>query len=220
MQKNRFLWLLPVFLFVSLACSLAGAPAPTAAPTLPLPTQTAAAPAVTPTTAPDPTQPPPAETAATVPPAATTIPTSAPPAGGETRRVLIYMVALEDGGASGQAIGCGDSLVPVNQDVPAVAEPIRAALEALLAQKGQYFGGSGLYNSLYNSALQVDSVQVDASGHASVALSGEFLLGGVCDNPRFQAQIEETVRQFPEVQSVEVTINGTPLEDLLSGRGT
>jgi hypothetical protein len=42
------------------------------------------------------------------------------------------------------------------------------------------------------------------------------MLGGVCDNPRVEAQLVETAMQFPGVMEAAITINGTPLEEALS----
>ena len=55
-------------------------------------------------------------------------------------------------------------------------------------------------------------------GTATIALAGDLMLGGVCDNPRVQAQIEATATQFDTVDRVEVTVNGELLEDVLSLR--
>jgi spore germination protein GerM len=57
------------------------------------------------------------------------------------------------------------------------------------------------------------------NGLATVHLTGQFVLGGVCDNPRFQSQLEYTVLQFPGVEAVEIYINNQPLSDLLTGEG-
>ncbi len=62
----------------------------------------------------------------------------------------IYLVALEDAGKSGTAIGCGDSLVAVDVD----SADARSALEFLLQEKNHLYGQSGLYNSLYQSDLR------------------------------------------------------------------
>jgi hypothetical protein len=56
-------------------------------------------------------------------------------------------------------------------------------------------------------------------GEAIVKLSGTLMLGGVCDNPRVEAQLEETALQFSTVSRVSVFVNGVPLEGLLSGEG-
>jgi hypothetical protein len=131
----------------------------------------------------------------------------------------IFMIALEDNGQSGPLVGCGDSVVGVTRELPAGDDPIRAALESLLAEKDQYFGESGLYNALYQSNLAVESVTVDEMGTATVRLTGEHALGGVCDSPRFAAQLEQTVLQFESVNAVEIFLNGEPMEQVLSGEG-
>ena len=145
----------------------------------------------------------------------TPVPSSATPA---QQTVQIFLIALEDNGQSGKKIGCGDSVVPVQVTVPHTQGVLRAALEALLSLKEPSYGQSGLYNALYQSNLQLESVKLER-GKADINLSGTLMLGGECDNPRVKAQIEETALQFPTVSEVSVFVNGTPLEDVLSLKG-
>ncbi len=63
---------------------------------------------------------------------------AAPP----TREVKVYLVALDDRGRRGRKIGCDDSLVPVTRTVEAGANPLKAAVEALLAMPRESEGGS------------------------------------------------------------------------------
>ncbi len=126
----------------------------------------------------------------------------------------IYLVLIDDNGQNGKKIGCNDSVVPVNVMIPEGSDPKYSAIEQLLSMKEQHIGD--YYNALYQSDLVVTSLNTDSQGNLSLALDGQILLGGVCDNPRFQAQIEETLRQFPDVQNVSVTIGGVPLQELLS----
>jgi hypothetical protein len=49
-----------------------------------------------------------------------------------------------------------------------------------------------------------------------VSISGDMAVGGVCDEPRFTAQIEQTVLGIPGIDSAAITVNGTPLDDLFS----
>lgn len=132
--------------------------------------------------------------------------------------VTIYLVALEDGGASGPVIGCGDSLVAIQRPVAPTDRPIEAALNELFSIKEQYFGESGLYTALYQSDLAVESVLVDAGGAANVALTGQFMVGGACDTPRFIGQIEQTVLAAPGVSTATILLNGQSLEESLSTR--
>ena len=94
-------------------------------------------------------------------------------------------------------------------------EQLRAALESLMGIKQQNYGQSGLYNALYQSDLTIQDLRLE-NGKASIRLTGRLLLGGVCDNPRLEAQLVETAMQFSTVQQVEVFINGNPLKDWLS----
>jgi hypothetical protein len=133
-------------------------------------------------------------------------------------RVRIYLIALEDNGQSGEKVGCDDSVVPVEVEVPYTRGVLRAALGKLLSLREQYYGQSGLYNALYQSSLQVENVVIEG-GVATINLTGTLMLGGVCDNPRVKAQIEETALQFSTVREVRVFVNGVPLDDLLSQQG-
>jgi len=211
---------------LAMACTVAapaGTPTPgvaTLPPTVVPPTATAAAvqTVVPPTATPVPptvTSIPPTETP--VLPTETAVPPTATPAP-ETITVQVFLIALEDDGQSGRQIGCGDRAVPVQVVVPRTQGVLRAALEALLSIRDQYYGESGLYNALYQSDLRVEGITLE-SGEAIVNLSGTLMLGGVCDNPRVEAQLEETALQFSTVSRVSMFVNGVPLEDLLSGEG-
>ena len=129
--------------------------------------------------------------------------------------VKVFLIALEDNGQSGTLVGCGDSAIPVTVTIPRTQGVLRAALKKLLSIKQQSYGESGLYNALYQSDLQLKSVTID-QGKAIIHLTGTLMLGGVCDNPRVKAQIEQTALQFSTVSDVAVFINDTPLEEVLS----
>jgi hypothetical protein len=132
--------------------------------------------------------------------------------------VQIFLIALEDQGGSGKLIGCGDSAVAVQVQIPPTQGVLRAALDALLLLRTQYYGQSGLYNALYQSDLHVESVVIQ-NGEAVVKLAGNLTQGGECDSPRIEAQLEETVLQFSTVSKASIFINGRPLADVLSLRG-
>jgi hypothetical protein len=133
----------------------------------------------------------------------------------EPQMVKVFLVAVGDNGASGKLIGCGDSLVPATQTILPTQGVLRAALEILLGIKTQYYGQSGLYSALYQSDLTIADLRID-DGKASIHLAGRLLLGGVCDNPRVEAQLVETAKHFTTVKEVEIFINGKPLKDVLS----
>jgi hypothetical protein len=129
--------------------------------------------------------------------------------------VKIFLIAIEDNGISGEKVGCGDSAVPVQVQIPHTLGVLKAALESLLSIKDQFYGQSGLYNALYQSDLRIKSVSIK-EGKATIQLTGSIKLGGECDNPRLLAQLKSTALQFSTVSDAAIFINGKPIEEVLS----
>jgi hypothetical protein len=152
-------------------------------------------------------------TATAISPAATASIPSTP----ADQTVKIVLIALEDNGQSGTLVGCGDSAIPITVTIPRTQGVLRAALEKLLSAKQQFYGESGYYNALYQSDLQVEAVAIE-QGKAIIHLGGSLTLGGTCDAPRVEAQIEQTALQFSTVNDVAVFINDIPLEEVLSSK--
>ena len=150
-------------------------------------------------------------------PAATQLPPVLPTSTSGEQLVKIILIALEDNGQAGTLVGCGDSAIPITVTVPPTQGILRAALEKLFSAKQQVYGESGYYNALYQSYLQGTGVTIE-QGKALIHLTGSVVLGGVCDAPRVEAQIEQTALQFSTVNEVAVFINDVPLEDVLSAR--
>jgi hypothetical protein len=154
------------------------------------------------------------------PPAATT---SAPPA---PRTVTAYYVLLDDGGSRGVRFGCNDSLVGVDRPAGETAEPLAAAVGALLAEAGGtglagaggdgYRGASGAteYNALAGSRLKFLSGTFDGTT-VTVYLAGALSLGGACDVPRVEAQLTQTAVAAVGAVRAEVYVNGVPLREAL-----
>lgn len=133
----------------------------------------------------------------------------------------LYFIALEDNGKSGKTIGCGDSVVPVDvqlDSAPTSAEErIKLTLTQLLNNKNKDYGQSGLYNALYQSDVAIQEVTV-TDGRAEVKLTGDFTLSGTCDTPRVESQLEEPVLAVEGVESVDITVNGKALSEVLSSK--
>ncbi|MHB1296057.1 MAG: GerMN domain-containing protein [Anaerolineae bacterium] len=136
----------------------------------------------------------------------------------ESGTVQVFLIAIYDQGESGKPIGCSDSLVPITRPMQDPSDPLRSALEELLSLGERFVGEAGLYNALYQSELRVESATL-VDGVATIDLAGTVRTGGACDTPRFESQLLETVLQFPEVEQVEMRINGVPLQDFLSEQG-
>lgn len=177
------------------------APAPTATET-PLPTVSS-----TPTNTPEPTETPlPTDTPTATPP---------PPTPELENAIAIYYIIKDTGGP----VSCGDSLYAVNTGIPRtgdVANDVATALKRLLAYRYEYNGA--LYQSLYQSNMSVSSVSFKPStGVISVRLAGTYVrTGDDCDNSRARAQIWQTIRQFPEVKTIDILLNNNLLGDVLA----
>ncbi len=204
---NKIFWLLALLSLLFFACM----PVSISFGITPTPIVTTATPQILPTTN---TPQPPSPTATTEP----TDNQPAPAAEGPDR-VNIYLVAIGDNGATGKAIGCGDSLVAVEVPITPTLGVLRAALNELFTLEGeQYYGQSGLYNALSLSHLTIADVAV-VNGEAIVELKGELITGGECDIPRIEEQLKATALQFSTVNRVSIFINDRPLKDVLDLRG-
>lgn len=200
-----------------------GPPAPAPTGTSPAPTSTTSPPASpTPTasrTAPTSTSPAPTPTASAPPssapatPPATAAPTSAFPE--QEAPLTIYYVAIDDQGVSGPAIGCGDSLVATTTGPVRFTDQVGPSISTLLANKSRDVGLSGLVNALYQSNLTYLGGEL-AGSTITIYLSGQFMLGGVCDVPRAKAQLEYTAMAASGATSAQVFVNGRPIDEVLS----
>ncbi len=152
------------------------------------------------------------------PTAAVPTPTATPSQAGLFTRTNIYLIAVGDEGQAGDEIGCGDSVVPVEVEIEPTLAPLTAALGRLLAIEDREVADTGLYNALYQSDLTLERVRI-VDGEAIIELSGALVLGGVCDEPRVEAQLAYTALQYRTVDRVSIFINGMPLEELLGGNG-
>jgi len=132
-----------------------------------------------------------------------------------TQPLKMYMVAVDDNGISGNLIGCGDSAVSVTTEDVTTNDFIKATMERLLSNKNQFYGESGLYNALYKSSLVYVSSSVSGDT-VTVKLSGTFSLGGECDNPRVQSQLELSAKAAAGVEKAAILVNDKPLSEVLS----
>lgn len=129
------------------------------------------------------------------------------------RKARIFLISTDDKGP----VGCGDSAVPVEADLPAPTPALWGSLETLLTA-GKRYESAGFYNALANSPLRVE--RIERSGPtARIYLTGYLEIGGACDSPRVLSQLTETATQFQDVDKAEIFLDGKPLEELLSGKG-
>ena len=129
-----------------------------------------------------------------------------------SQSIMIYMVAVGDNGKTGKKIGCGDSLIAVTRTIDKTATPLTAAIRELLQtpQHPSVDGSPNLENFWKGRNLKVRSVFI-VNHTATIRLSGELSVAGVCDEPRIESQIDATARQFPTVKRVKVFIGNQTL---------
>jgi hypothetical protein len=178
---------------------------PTSTATTATPTTTASGPT---TTAAAPPSSAPASPPATGEPAPTGLPEQVGP-------LTVYYVAVGDNGVSGPRIGCGDSLVATTTAPVRFTDQVGPSVGTLLANKSRDVGMSGLINVLYQSNLTYVAGELDGST-ITIWLTGQFMLGGVCDIPRAKAQLEYTAMAASGATSAQVFVNGRPIDQVLS----
>jgi hypothetical protein len=130
-----------------------------------------------------------------------------------TTRAELFLVDLEDNGANGALIGCGDSLVSVPYTV-SEASSREDALVALL-QMPKEDPETGFYNALAGSNLTLDEISTQ-DGSPILYLTGNVVLGGACDAPRVEEQLMATFLQG-EAEGL-IYVNDILLQDVLSSQ--
>ncbi len=127
-----------------------------------------------------------------------------------TETINVYLV---DMGAAEEPVddpeegsfGCMDVLVPVEVDIAgqdSLEGRVEASVNALFNQ-----ASDELYNVFLESDLSVADIQI-INGVATVNLSGELFIGGICDEPRVIEQFAATVSQFDGIDRVVLLVNG------------
>jgi len=104
--------------------------------------------------------------------------------------------------------------IAVEREVPKTLAVAKAATEALLRGETQEEINQGFVSNI-NSGVRIQSLTVE-DGVAKIDFDEqmEFQMGGSCRVAAIWAQITETLKQFPTIDSVEVSINGRT-EDIL-----
>lgn len=126
----------------------------------------------------------------------------------------VYLVALGDEGKTGKKIGCGDSLVATTRVIEQTTAPLTAAITELLTTPQHPAGNPKLENFWKGRNLRVVSVSI-LNNTATIRLAGEVFVAGICDIPRIESQIDETVRQFRNVKRVNVFLGRQTLRNAL-----
>lgn len=133
----------------------------------------------------------------------------------KTMPLMVYYIATDDNGTSGDKIGCGDSVVPVETPAVTTTDVIKSSFASLLTNHKKDYGQSGLYNALYQSNLTYVSSNVN-DDTVTVVLTGTITQGGECDAPRIKAQLEYTAMHAAGTKKAVITVNDKSLDSVLS----
>lgn len=134
----------------------------------------------------------------------------------ETQGIKVFLIALDDNGARGKKVGCGDSAVSYSLEIAPTKAVLKASIDELLSLKEKTYGDGLLHNALAGSKLRADTVSINEAGLARIELSGTYRFTGVCEDARFIAQITQTALQFESVREVKIFLNGRDLDNLYS----
>lgn len=105
--------------------------------------------------------------------------------------------------------------MPVTRAIAPTQTPLRAALQELLLMPPTSSSNPALSNYWKGRNLRVQSVSLHR-GLATIHISGDIYVAGICDQPRILSQIEATVRQFKSVKKVRVFLDNRPLAEAIS----
>lgn len=106
------------------------------------------------------------------------------------------------------------AVFPVDREVPETAGVARAALDELLKGATAAERERGYYSNL-NDGIRINSLSIgDGVARADFNSALDYKVGGSCRVSAIRAQITSTLKQFPTVHDVIISINGQR-EDIL-----
>lgn len=127
---------------------------------------------------------------------------------GETATVKLYFMKASDSNADCKPSSFTERVIPKTQAIA------RAALEELLKGPTEAEKLQG-YSTIINFGVKVQSLNIDNNGEAKADFSQELeSTGGSCRVTAIRAEINQTLKQFPTIKSVIISINGRT-EDIL-----
>lgn len=128
----------------------------------------------------------------------------------QTRVYLINMAAAPDDRI------CAEPLTGLEISIEPTIAPLTAAIESMLSTPD--YEVEGIYNAFSLSNLTLEGIDIN-DREAEIALSGELVTLGQCDSQWMPAQIRQTALQYDTIDSVVITVNGEPIEDVIASRG-
>jgi hypothetical protein len=127
---------------------------------------------------------------------------------GETMTVRAYFAKSEVTGSTCSVV------FPVDRVVPKTEATARVALEELFKGPTDAEKAQGYFTNI-NPGVKVQSLVIDSNGTARADFSSELeTTGGSCRVTEIRSEINFTLKQFPTIKNVIISINGRT-EDIL-----
>ncbi len=139
-------------------------------------------------------------------------------------RVRLEMYQAFVGDPTGLQIGCegvATAQIMAFDGLPtgSIAGDIQARLTAMFSfDNGNTTGQPGAFNPFINSSVTVQQVTVD-NGHATIVLSGQMLLSGVCMDALMEDLLLINVFFVPQIQSAMITLDGRNVKQIFDASG-
>ncbi len=107
-----------------------------------------------------------------------------------------------------------NKVFPVDREVPKTEAIARIALEELFKGPTDVEKNAGFFTSI-NQGVKIQSLKIEnETAYADFDEQLEFQTGGSCKVSAIRAEITQTLKQFPTVKNVVISINGRT-EDIL-----
>jgi hypothetical protein len=131
-----------------------------------------------------------------------------------SQEFMTVKIFLSDSSFVGEPYFDCSRTIAVERQVPKTLAVAKATTEALLRGATQEEINQGFVSNI-NSGVRIQSLNIE-NGVAKIDFDEqmEFQVGGSCRVASIRAQIIETLKQFPTVNSVIISINGRT-EDIL-----
>ncbi|MBU0476896.1 tryptophan-rich sensory protein [Patescibacteria group bacterium] len=144
-----------------------------------------------------------------------TVPVYFKEAQGISQELMTVKIFLNDSRFVGEPYFDCSRTIAVERQVPKTLAVAKAATEALLRGATQEEIYQGFVSNI-NSGVRIQKLTIeDGVAKADFDEQLEFQVGGSCRVAAIMAQITETLKQFPTVDSVIISINGRT-EDILN----
>ncbi|MBU2219512.1 GerMN domain-containing protein [Patescibacteria group bacterium] len=127
---------------------------------------------------------------------------------------MTVKIFLSDSRFAGEPYFDCSHTIAVERQIPKTLAAARAAIESLLRGATQEEINQGFVSNI-NSGVRIQKLSIEnRTAEIDFDEQMEFQVGGSCRVAAIRAQITETLKQFPTVDSVVISINGRT-EDIL-----